>query len=423
MGNTGSSSGRPHNDDTVDYGYLTPQGVYTGPRDWNHAIVTQFIVDRKLAPFYRPLEEYSDDWDDEQILAARREPPDSDHNSTDAATHPDGPKPLGQARRSSTPKEPCRIPEAALYRGAVECPICFLYYPSNINHSRCCDQAICTECFVQIKRIEPTTTHLVSEPAACPYCVQDNFGIVYTPPPWRAGIGSEGMTQPSWAESPRGCQAHPAESSSAKKHRRKSFGHDSPDVVTTDHIRPDWEAKLAAVRAAVARRANRRIVMRQVGDRLIPVGVTSGRVHTLPSTDGADNGESENVSGTGSRRRRGGRANGPSDITQLLGQIGLGGQDLEELMVMEAMRLSLMEHEEHQRKEEEKKRKESATARSTAEPSPENSASAGPSTAPTIVSTASDPEIPTVQGGDPGDSSVPDSGSLTPVSASNNPRL
>ncbi|KAI6036544.1 hypothetical protein BKA83DRAFT_4164370 [Pisolithus microcarpus] len=414
MGNTGSSSGRPHNDDTVDYGYLTPQGVYTGPRDWNHAVVTQFIVDRKLAPFYRPLEEYSDDWDDEQILAARREPPDSDHNSTDAATHPDsrdGPKPPSQARRSSTPKEPCRIPEAALYRGAVECPICFLYYPSNINHSRCCDQAICTECFVQIKRIEPTTTHL------------DNFGIIYTPPPWRAGIGSEGMTQPSWAESPRGCQPHPTESSSAKKRRRKSFGHDSPDVVTTDQIRPDWEAKLAAVRAAVARRANRRIVMRQVGDRLIPVGVTSGRVHTLPSTDGADNGESENVPGTGSRRRRGGRANGPSDITQLLGQIGLGGQDLEELMVMEAMRLSLMEHEEHQRKEEEKKRKESATARSTAEPSPENSASAGPSTAATIASTTSNLEIPTLQGGDPGDSSVPHSGSLTPVSASNNPRL
>ena len=53
-----------------------------------------------------------------------------------------------------------------------------------------------------------------------------------------------------------------------------------------DHIHPDWEAKLAAVRAAVARRANRRIIMRQVGDRLIPVGVTSGRVHALPAEEG-----------------------------------------------------------------------------------------------------------------------------------------
>jgi len=65
------------------------------------------------------------------------------------------------------------------------------FYPPNINRSRCCDQAICTECFVQIKRSEPTTTHLVSEPAACPYCVQENFGIIYTPPPWRAGVGNE----------------------------------------------------------------------------------------------------------------------------------------------------------------------------------------------------------------------------------------
>lgn len=69
------------------------------------------------------------------------------------------------------------------------------YYPPNINHSRCCDQAICTECFVQIKRAEPTTTHIVSEPAACPYCVQDNFGVVYNPPPWRAGLGSEGSVR------------------------------------------------------------------------------------------------------------------------------------------------------------------------------------------------------------------------------------
>ncbi|KAI6099893.1 hypothetical protein EDD16DRAFT_1697320 [Pisolithus croceorrhizus] len=377
MGNTGSSSGRPHNDDTVDYGYLTPQGVYTGPRDWNHAIVTQFIIDRKLAPFYRPLEEYSDDWDDERILAARREAPDSDHNPTD----PCHSSRFSQARRSSTLKEPCRIPEAALYRGAVECPICFLYYPSNINHSRCCDQAICTECFVQIKRIEPTTTHLVSEPAACPYCVQDNFRY---------------------------------QSSSAQKRRRKSFGHDSPDVVTTDHIRPDWEAKLAAVRAAVARRANRRIVMRQVGDRLIPVGVqVVGCTHFLAPM--VQTTERVKMSlGAGSRRRRGGRANGPSDITQLLGQIGLGGQDLEELMVMEAMRLSLLEHEEHQRREEEKKRKESATARSTAEPSPEDSASAGPSNAATIASTASNSEIPTLQ------APVPHSGSLTPVSGQTN---
>ena len=57
MGNS-SSSGRGHHEETVDFGFLTPQGIYTGPRDWNQAIVSQLIVDRKLAPFYRPLEDY-----------------------------------------------------------------------------------------------------------------------------------------------------------------------------------------------------------------------------------------------------------------------------------------------------------------------------------------------------------------------------
>ncbi|KIK97096.1 hypothetical protein PAXRUDRAFT_256255 [Paxillus rubicundulus Ve08.2h10] len=332
MGNTGSSSGRPHHDETVDYGHLSPQGVYTGSKDWNHAIVTQLIVDRKLGPFYRPLEDYNDGWDDEQILAARKDTPDADSGHSDPLAarvdSRDGARPPLPTKRPSNLKEPSRCPEASLYRGAIECPICFLYYPPNINHSRCCDQAICTECFVQIKRTEPTTTHLVSEPAACPYCVQENFGVVYTPPSWRAGIGSEGMTPPSWADAPRGSQQGIPSPTAVHKRRRKSFGHDSPEVVTTDQIRPDWEAKLAAVRAAVTRRANRRIIMRQVGDRLIPIGVTSGRVHALPTAEGA---EGESGSGNGSRRRRGQRPNGQADLSQLLGQMGLGGQDLEEV--------------------------------------------------------------------------------------------
>jgi hypothetical protein len=33
---------------------------------------------------------------------------------------------------------------------------------------------------------------MVSEPACCPFCVQEHFGIIYTPPFWRTGIGCEG---------------------------------------------------------------------------------------------------------------------------------------------------------------------------------------------------------------------------------------
>jgi hypothetical protein len=46
--------------------------------------------------------------------------------------------------------------------------------------------------------------------------------------------------------------------------RRKSVSSKAKEVVTIDQIRPDWESKLNAVKAAAARRAARRIVMRQV---------------------------------------------------------------------------------------------------------------------------------------------------------------
>ncbi|KIJ43945.1 hypothetical protein M422DRAFT_47481 [Sphaerobolus stellatus SS14] len=139
-------------------------------------------------------------------------------------------------------------------------------------------------------------------------------------------------------------------SADSEGRRRKSISADSPDVVTVDIIRPDWEAKLAAVRATVARRANRRIIMRQVGDRLIPIGITSGRVVQQENGEGAAEGV-EASGGSGRRRRR--HQQGP-DINHLLGSVGLGpmaGQDLEELMVMEAMRLSLLDHEDQQRRQ------------------------------------------------------------------------
>lgn len=98
----------------------------------------------------------------------------------------------------------------------------------------------------------------------------------------------------------------------------------------SDIIRPDWEAKLAAVQAAVARRANRRIIMRQVGDRLIPVGVTSGRVHAINPEDAQAEGEG----GSGSsrrRRRQQQQQQAGQTLDQFLGSMGMAGPDLEEV--------------------------------------------------------------------------------------------
>jgi hypothetical protein len=118
-----------------------------------------------------------------------------------------------------------------------------------------------------------------------------------------------------------------------------------------------------AIRATVARRANRRIVFRQVGDRLIPVGITSGRssdgsnatmsAASLPpgfasqmaaifnqSTPDAAAPLSAREARRAARRRN-------EEMVSFLSGMGVGvGPELEEMMVLEAIRLSMIEDEE-----------------------------------------------------------------------------
>lgn len=53
-----------------------------------------------------------------------------------------------------------------------ECPICFLYYPT-LNRSRCCKKSICTECFLQMKN--PNS----ARPTQCPFCKTSNYAVEY----------------------------------------------------------------------------------------------------------------------------------------------------------------------------------------------------------------------------------------------------
>eukprot|EP00249_Psilotum_nudum_P022460 c28524_g1_i1 orf=126-1697(+) len=53
-----------------------------------------------------------------------------------------------------------------------ECPICFLFYPS-LNRSKCCMKEICTECFLQMK-----SPH-ASRPTQCPFCKTASYAVEY----------------------------------------------------------------------------------------------------------------------------------------------------------------------------------------------------------------------------------------------------
>ncbi|GAA5845673.1 hypothetical protein JCM9279_006069 [Rhodotorula babjevae] len=426
----------------IDGGWTDPQTLLYARLEYHRPTVHKLIADRKLAPFYLGLQDFEDDWAADRIVAALDEAEEqATQNLREAHTAAVGAASEAEAAQLSAPPgtrkhkdsvtahnaavlhreriaETLRTREkrgggglqltsktdtATLYQGkALECPICFLYYPPNMVHTRCCDQPICTECFVQIKRAEPTPTHLESEPAACPFCMETNFGSVYDKP-----------VRPPYAPTPSGGSGESGSSvtspgtTAAPKPRRKSFAHTEKEVVTTDMIHPDWEAKLEAMKAAVARRANRRIVFRQVGDRLIPVGISSGRgggadganptmaTTTLPpnflsqiaaaldaSNEGGASSSGRRRGSRSARRSRGG-SGGNDEIAQLLESLGLGGgPDIEEMMVQEAMRLSQLEEEERQKKTQEEEAAKAAKA----------AAAAGSGGAPTTSQAAPDTE-------------------------------
>ncbi|KAL1916304.1 uncharacterized protein VTP21DRAFT_5921 [Calcarisporiella thermophila] len=221
---------------TLDGGRLYPYA----PLDHDHHSTRELILARKLAPFY----------------PGAADPLDNDEN--------DRPKCKSRKRIALAAKLGKRLagcsPVASVvprgdmgreWRPRIECPICLMYFPANINRSRCCDQPICTECFVQIKRPPGKGT-----PATCPFCVEMNFGVVYEPPELSLSqrlnfnVTSE-MTK---------------DNSRSHDRRRKSISHHNPRVVTTDQVRPAWE-KIAhctrhSRRAFSTTASTRRIVLR-----------------------------------------------------------------------------------------------------------------------------------------------------------------
>lgn len=176
--------------------------------------------------------------------------------------------------------------EVFLYKDGIECPICVMYYPRYLNKTRCCDQYICTECFVQIKRPDPhlpdhhpgqqsgaegqppadeQTAELIMEAACCPYCTQTEFGVTYEAPPFRRGLaytynppplGFLGTAMSS--SSSLGSSLSPTSATTPamnNRRRAQSLSANDPNVISTDKIRPDWTTKLNTARQQQRRRA------------------------------------------------------------------------------------------------------------------------------------------------------------------------
>ncbi|CAL9735385.1 hypothetical protein MOSE0_H04698 [Monosporozyma servazzii] len=229
-------------DENCDGGFLAPFGCYGFDKlDYNIVMVKRLIVERKLAPFYTPLQDFDESWSREEIIKivdglplhasfednieefediplGDLNKPNFDYLVDKTLTKKEQRRQhskifkarlyrsrliwqetanetfledkmdvrLGKSKNKYLPSDDLKY---SLYKNGTECPICFLYIPGPLNYSKCCQQPICTECFVQIKRAEPHFPHeevdptkpisddsikdpnlLISEPPNCPYC-------------------------------------------------------------------------------------------------------------------------------------------------------------------------------------------------------------------------------------------------------------
>lgn len=226
---------------------------------------------------------------------------------------------------------------------------------------------------------------LISEPACCPYCQQPEFGVTYDPPPFRRGLAyhisssafasmgpamssnsSLGSTSPTPFISP-------PPSGAGGRRRTQSLSANDPGVITTDRVRPDWALKLAAQRNHLARRA-----------------AAATALHTAAFLMSDQNSRPFGRMGRFSRRNTGGdRENAPADnAAAASANAGPGAspapaepssrngssrgllqgpqadrrqahmENLENMMLAEAIRLSLAAEEERKRKADKEERKE-----------------------------------------------------------------
>ncbi|OTB10288.1 hypothetical protein K445DRAFT_257024 [Daldinia sp. EC12] len=463
---------RSMKEEHVDGGYLVTMGVYNASEDFSKPVVRQLQIERKLAPFWRGLDDFNENWAEHQIIAAARgleippadevpehlvpqpRPANSPSTSTQNLTVPMGPRTLsipsdnagsnpgsalpsptspGIPRTSSpfkphkkslaaalnisrnsshtdiiTPRE-VNLPhdpfvngqplEVFLYKDGIECPLCLMYYPPYLNRTRCCCQIICSECFVQIKRPDPHLPEhhadeeggqasqnpeeregeLIMEPAKCPYCTQTEFGVTYEPPPFRRGLTyafnnstlGTMSTAMSSSSSLNSTLSPPVTTPPANAGRRRtqSVSANAPGVITTDRIRPDWSTKLAAARAQQRRRAaaadalhHAAFVMGNQESRTI-----FGRPSRFSRRHAGSHRGNESPSGSSNLQANDGGADAPSGPEPgprtLSSRPGpnrerIDAAHLENLMMAEAIRLSLADEEERRKKAEKEARKE-----------------------------------------------------------------
>ncbi|KAK8469363.1 hypothetical protein PHAVU_005G060550 [Phaseolus vulgaris] len=108
-----------------------------------------------------------------------------------------------------------------------ECPICFLYYPS-LNRSRCCAKSICTECFLQMK--VPNSTR----PTQCPFCKTANYAVEYRGVKSKEEKGLEQIEEQRVIEAKIRIRQQELQDEEEKMHKRLEMSSSNVNVAVAD---------------------------------------------------------------------------------------------------------------------------------------------------------------------------------------------
>ncbi|KAF9898109.1 SNF1-interacting protein, partial [Lobosporangium transversale] len=124
MGNSSTKEKVDH----IDGGALIPHGVYSGPQDYDFRIVQRLIQQRKLAPFYKGLEDWDDSEDaqEEKVKKATMGQPSQNNHNTNTHNNNNSNHNSFATRGSHGYMTESERDMRRLYQGAIECPICFL---------------------------------------------------------------------------------------------------------------------------------------------------------------------------------------------------------------------------------------------------------------------------------------------------------
>jgi len=148
--------------------YTSPTGLYSSC-SWDSKTIRRLILAKKLAPLFPGQEESLIKQQQQQQQQQQREEEQQQDQRQGQQGQETEPKPQDIMLSKVLLELPfCRSHEWE------ECPICFLYYPGGLNRSICCRKGLCTECFLQIKR--------PNFPVNCPFCNHSAFAVVYTGP-------------------------------------------------------------------------------------------------------------------------------------------------------------------------------------------------------------------------------------------------